>query len=141
VLSKIKNALVIAKLRWPLSKIKDTRYAAVAKLRWPLPKIEDTPLPSSLSPGFNISVFALATAATCPVLYLPGVTISAFALAVAKLRWPSSKIKDTRCAGRSQVALAVIQDKRYALRGRCQIALAVAKDKRYAFAQFLIIWI
>jgi len=47
------------------------------------------------------------------------------------LRWPSPKIKDTRCAGRRQGALAVTKDKRYALRGRRQVALAVAKDKRH----------
>jgi len=65
-----------------------------------------------LSPGFNISAFALAAAAT-----------------------------DKRCAGRHQIALAVAKDKRYALRSRRQIALAVAKDKRYAFAQFFITWV
>jgi len=41
-------------------------------------------------------------------------------------------IKDTRCAGRRQVVLAVAKDKRYALRSRRQVALAVAKDKRCA---------
>ena len=63
----------------------------------------------------------------------PGFIISAFALAAAA--------KDKRCAGRRQIALAVVKEKKYALRGRRQIVLAVAKDKRYAFAQFIITWV
>jgi len=41
-LSKIKDELAVANLRWLSPKIKDTRYTAVAKLRWPSLKIKDT---------------------------------------------------------------------------------------------------
>jgi len=42
--------------------------------------------------------------------------------AVAKLRWPSPKIKDTRCTGRRQVALAVAKIKDTRCASRRQVA-------------------
>jgi len=63
------------------------------------------------------------------------------AQAVAKLRWPSPKIRDMRSTTIAKLRWLSPKKKDTHCAGCRQVALNIAKDKRDAFTQCIIIWV
>jgi hypothetical protein len=96
-LSKIKDEPAVAKLRWPLPKIKDTRCAVVAKLRWPSPKIKDARCAGRRQVALAVAKDKRQHEVKDKTLRVALVSPSSVLLGVNQLRGPSPS-----CAGRRQ---------------------------------------